>query len=423
LKATVSEPQSWKKVISIEVPDQEIQAEFIEKLKKFRREMKLPGFRQGKVPETLIKQRFGESIRAEIIDKLIQDSFKKACEEHKIHPVSNPKVVNLKADEGTPFVFTIETEVDPVIDISGYQNLKIKIAPKKIKDGDVDTAFQNLVERYATFTDVDRAVKKGDYIKLEYLKVLIDGEERTDIKNPTYPVEVGGENGLKEFYKGVVGHNAGETVDCTIKFPKDYTESNIAGKTGEFSIKIVSVQEKVLPEVNEDFLKKVGNFADEAALRENIRIDMENEERKREKEEAYNKAIAILIEKNEFEVPPARIDQFIEYMHQEALKYNRQGSALPLREDIAEQYHETAIASIKRHRIIDAIAEKEHIAPIQAEVDEEIGRIATMYQQDFETLKQILRKNGTTLRIRDEIRERKTLDYLIGEYTPEKSTE
>lgn len=421
MKATVTEPQSWKRVISVEVPDQDVQAEFSEKVKKVRHDIKMPGFRQGKVPESLIRQRYGESIKAELIDKIIQDSFKKACEENKIVPVASPKVVDLKADEGMPLSFTIETEVDPAIDITGYQNLKIKLSSKKIKDADVDAAVQNVIERFATYNDVDRPVKKGDYIKLEYLKVVVDGEERTDIKNPAYPVEVGGDNSLKEFHKGVIGHAAGEVIELSIKFPKDYAEASIAGKSGEFTIKLVSVQERVLPAMDAEFLKKLGNFTDEAALREKIRTDLESEETKRAKEEASGKAIEMLIKTNEFEVPPARIEQFVDYMYEESVKYNRQNAPVPSRDEMAEQFRETAISSIKRHRIIDAVAEKEQIKPTPAEVDAEISRIAEMYQQDFETLKQALRKNGTTMRIRDEIRERKTLDYLIGEYTPEKS--
>ncbi len=419
LKTTISEPQSWQRIVNVEVPDEEIQAAFGVKLKKYRQTLKLPGFRPGKVPEALIRQRFGPSIRAEVIDDIVQKTYREALEENKIMPVAQPKMTDIKADEGAPLTFSIETEIDPPFEITGYRKLKVKATPKKIKDGEVDDAVKNIIERLATFNDIDRPVKKGDFVKLEYLKVVIDGEEQSDIKNPTYPVEVGGDNSLKEFHKGVLGHSAGETVDLTIKFPKDYSEANVAGKTGEFTIKLTAVQEKVLPEINEEFLKKVGDFADETAMREKIRADLEAEELKRAKEEAHNKAIEALIKENGFDVPPARIEQFIDYMQQEAKRYKRPDEPEPRREELAERYRDLAIRSIKRQRIIDAIAEKEKIRPTQKEVDEEIARIAAAYQQEFETLKQTLRKNGTTLRIRDEIRERKTLDYLIGEFIPE----
>jgi trigger factor len=423
LKTTVSEPQSWQRVIAVEIPEPDVQKAFNEKLKHYRKDMKLPGFRPGKVPETLIRQRYGQSIKAEIIDDFLQNSFRDACKEHNIVPVAAPKVTDIKADDGAPLTFSVETEVDPAIDITGYQKLKVKVAPKKIKDGDVDSALQSTLDRLATYSDIDRPVKKGDFVKLEYVKVVIDGEERKDVTNPTYPVEVGGEGSLKDFHKGIIGHSAGETVDLIIKFPKDYSDAAAAGKTGEFTVKLISVQEKIIPEVNEELLKKLGDFADEAALREKIRADLEKEELNRAKEEAHHKAIDTLIKDNPFDVPPARIEQFIDYMYQEALKYKRPDQPEPAREEVAERYRETAIASIKRQRIIDFIADKERIKPTQTEVDAEITRIAAMYQQDFETLKQALRKNGTTVRIRDEIRERKTLDYLIGEFTPEATGE
>ena len=419
MKATVSEPESWKRVIQVEIPEQDVESAFNEKLDKYKHDLKLPGFRPGHVPTSLIKQRFGGAIRAEIIEDLIQKSFQDACKENNIVPVSQPKVQDLKAPEGEPVSFSIETEVDPPIEISGYNKLKIKASPKKIKDSDVEEAINNLRDRFAEFKDVGRPAKKGDYIKFEYLKVVIDGQERTDIQNPNYPVELGGENRIKDFDKGLIGRSADEVVDLDIKFPKDYADPDVAGKSGEFQVKITAVQEKNLPEINEEFLKKLGDFKTEEDFREQIRKNLEQEELNKAKEEATNKAIDKLIDDNQFDVPPARIEQFITYMHQESMRYQRQGEPALSREEIAERYHDTAIRSIKRQRILDYISDKENIRANQQDVDTKIQQLADMYHQPFDTLKQTFRKNGTTLRIRDEIQEQKTLDYLIGEYTPE----
>lgn len=422
MKATVSEPESWKRVISIEIPEEEVQNVFDEKLGKYKKDLKLPGFRPGKVPVSLVKQKYGSAIRAEAIDELIQKSFREACEQNHINPVSQAKVNDLKASETGPVTFSIETEVDPEIEIKGYQKLKLKSSPKKIKDSDVDEAVKGLQDRFAEFKDIDREAKKGDFIKVEYLKVSIDGEERKDIKNPEYPVELGSENRIKDFDKGIIGHSAGETVDITVKFPKDYQDANIAGKTGDFQVKILSVQEKQLPEINEEFLKKLGNFADENALRDSIRKNLEDEEVNKAKNEACDKAIETLIKDNPFDVPEARIEQFIDYMYQESLRYNRNEAPLS-REDVASRYRDTAVKTIKRHRIIDFIAQKENIKASQEEVDSHIQKLAAMYNQPFEDLKQAFRKNGTTLRIRDDIRDQKTLDFLIGELAPESEKE
>lgn len=414
MKVTVSEPESWKRVISIEIPEDAVQSAFDEKLGKYKNELKLPGFRPGKVPVSIVKQRYGGAIRAEVIDDIVQKSFKEACEQNNVHPVSAAKVTDMKAQEGAPISFNIEVEVDPEIEIKGYNKLKIKASPKKIKDGDVDEAVKNLQERFAEFHDVERPCKKGDYIRFEYLSAMIDGEERKDIKNPTYPVEIGNESRAKDFDKGLIGHSAGETVEVTVKFPKDYPDSAIAGKTGDFKVKITAVQEKTLPEINEEFLKKLGNIKDDAALREQVRKNLEEEEAGKAKNEAHDKAVDTLIKDNSFDVPPAKIEHFINYMYEESLRYNRNQPAPP-KEEMASKYHDTAVRAIKRQRIIDYISQKENIKATQEEVDKEIQKLATMYNQPFETLKQAFRANGTTIKIRDDIREQKTLDYLIGE--------
>ncbi len=419
MKTTVSEPESWKRIIDIEVPEQEINTAFDTKLNDLKRNLKLPGFRPGKVPTALIKQRFGSSIRAEVIEDLIQKSFKDACDQNNIKPISQPKVQDLKAPEGEPLTFSIETEVDPEIEIKDYNKLKIKTQPKKIKESDVNEAVKNLQERFAEFNNLDRPAQKGDYVKLEYLKVIIDGQERSDITFPKYPVELGGENRIKDFDKGIIGHKADEIIDLKVKFPKDYADTEVAGKEGEFQIKILSVQEKSLPEINEEFLKKIGNFKNEDELREQIQKNLEQESLKQAKNEAYNKAIETLIENNPFDVPPARIEQFIDYMYNETLQYQRPNTPVPSREEIAEHYRDTALKAVKRQRIIDFIANKENIKPTQEEVDNEIKHVAEMYNQPFDLVKQEFRKNGTTLRIREDLREQKTLDYLIGEFTPE----
>ena len=418
MKATVSVPESWKRVIEVEISVEEVNGAFEEKLTKYKKELKLPGFRPGKVPSLLIKQRFGGSIRAEAVDELVQKSFREACEQNKINPIAQAKIKDVKAEENAPVSFVIETEVDPDIEIKGYEKLKVKVAAKKIKDSDVDDAIKGLQERFAEFKDVDHVAKKGDYLRFEYIKVVIDGVERPEVQNPTYPIEIGGESKIKDFDKGLIGHGVGEIVDVEVKFPKDYSEADVAGKSGEFKVKITAVQEKTLPAVNEEFMKKMGNFSDEAAFRANVKENLEKEEGTRSKNEAYDEVIGKIIKDNDFDVPPARIEQFIDYMYNEATKYNRPGTPMPAREEIAGQYTETAIRSIKRQRILDFIAQKENIKPAQEDVDKEIQRLSEMYNQPFETLKQAFRKNGTVNRIRDDIREQKTLEFLIGEFTP-----
>jgi trigger factor len=417
LKVKISEPESWKRVFEIEVPKEDVDGLYNEKINTYKKKLSLPGFRPGKIPVSLVKTRFGKGVFAETVEDLIQKNFESACKEHNITPVSKGKIDTIKADEGADVSFTIEAEVDPEITIDGYEKLKIKASPKKIKDDDVERALEDLRERNAQFIDVDRQAKKGDAVTIEYVKVIVDGQERKDFKNPTYPLELG-KGQIKDFDKGLIGHAAGETVELAIKFPKDFSSEQLSGKEGEFTVKIIKVSEKSLPEFTDEFIKKIGNFETLDHLKEHVRKDLERQDLEHVKNEAYTRAIDVLVKDNPFDVPPSRVEDYIDHLLEEMARYHREGEQLPSREEASQKYHDSAVRALKRYRIIDFIATKEKIKATQEEVDREIEKIATMYNQPFDQVKQAFRQNGTTNRIRADVREQKTLDFLIGEYTP-----
>lgn len=413
MKANVSQRESWLRVIDIEVPASELKIAFEKKVDEYRRKAKLPGFRPGKVPAAEITNRFGPAVRTEAVDELVQESYAQACREHMLQPVSQPSVKALSMEDGQPITCSIEVEVDPEIEISGYRNLRVRASPGKIKDSDVGKAVEDLRERLAEMRDLDRPSRKGDMVSLEYVEALVDGEPREDLKSPSQPIEVGAGR-LKDFDKGLVGVQAGDTKEISIKFPRDYHVSDVAGKSAKLTIKVTEVQEKVLPEIDDDFLKKVGYFPDEEAMRAAIGRDLEQREKERAKNEAYNKAIDILIKNTRFEVPPSRIEYYLDRVVEEEARYHPAGKA-PSREDVDGRFRESGIRALKRHRIIDYIATKEKIKSSQEEVDQRIRGIANQYGRPFEEVKRVLRKDGATSRIRDDIREQKTLESLIGE--------
>jgi len=415
LKTTVSEPESWKRVVEIEVPESEVDAAVDAKLAELKRGARMPGFRPGKVPLAVIKQRYGKAARAEAVETVMQGAFKSACEEHKIAPVGEAKLTDMKGGEGgEALCFTIETEVDPPVgEIKGYDKLKIKAKPVKVTDAMVDDAFNGYIDRYADFEDVSRPAKKGDFLRIRYKSVVIDGAERADLKDhcPEYPIELGGEGVFKEFDKGLSGKAAGDEAEIEVKFPKDYAETGVAGKSGVFSVEVLSVQEKHPPEFNEEFMEKLGGVTAEK-LKEEIRASIELRQQREAKQAAYDEAVQALIKDNTIEVAPSNVASLARHLLDDHLKrYN-----LPEpNEEQSEAFNSLAVMMLKRIKIIDYVADKEQIKATQEDVDNEIMQMARQYGQDFDVLKQMLRKDGTTNRIRMDIRERKTLDFLIGE--------
>ncbi len=413
MKATVSEPTSYQRIITIEIPDEEVQKESQVKLNKYKKEVKLPGFRPGKVPANMIKSRFGGAIRAEAIDDLVNNSYRDALTENKLIPVNEPKISDLKAEkEGEPVSFTLEIEVEPEIEITDYKDLKIKISPKKVKNEDVDTSLLALQERMAELKDVDRASKKDDSISFDYVDVKVDGETKEDFKPMPQMVEIG-KGTLKDFDKGLLGLKKDQETTISVKFPDEYHDKTAAGKSADIIIKVKNVQEKIIPEINEEFCKKVGDFPDEKTLREAIKKDHEAREENTAVTEAHDKAVDEIIKANDFEVPPSKLSFYIDKVMEDQAKYYPEGQG-PSREETEEKFRDIGIKALKRHRIIEYIANKEKVKATQEEVDARIQAYADQYQQPFDDIKKQLRKSGGTMRIRQEIQEQKTLDTLIG---------
>ncbi len=417
MKTTVSEPEVWKRVVEIEIPESEVEAAAAAKLAEIRRDARMPGFRQGKVPLAVVRQRYGKAARAEAMEEVMQGAFKSACEEHRIVPVSEAKLTDVKGGEaGEALRFTIETEVDPpVAEITGYDKLKIKAKPVKVTDSMVEEAFNEYIDRYAKFEDVERPAKKGDYLRIRYKSVSIDDVDRPDLKDhcPEYPIELGGDGVFKEFDKGLTGKSAGDEAEIGVKFPKDYADTGVAGKAGEFSIEVLSVQEKRPPELNDEFFQKIGGSTADA-MKGEIRKSIEARVLREAKTAAHDEAIQALIKDNVIELAPSNINSLARHVWDDHVKRRNLPKAEPSEEQW-ETFHSLAVMMLKRIKIVDYVADKENIKATQEDVDKEIMQMAQLYGQDFDTLKQMLRKDGTTNRIRMDIRERKTLDFLIGE--------
>jgi trigger factor len=416
VKTTVSEPESWKRVIEIEVPESEVDTAVDAKLRELRRDVRMPGFRQGKVPMAVVRQRFGKSARAEAVEAIMQDAFKIVCEEHKINPVGEAKLADMKGEAGETLRFIIEAEVDPPAEITGYGNLKIKAKPVKVTDSMVDKAFDDFIDRYAAFYEVERPAKKGDYIRIRYKNVSIDGAERPDLKEhcPEYPIELGGEGVLKEFDRGLIGKSAGNETEIGVDFPKDYGDAGVAGTRGEFAIEVLAVLEKHPPKLDEEFLSQFGQNMTVEALRSELRKNLEANELRKVREEAHTEAIQALIKNNRIELAPSNIDMLAKSLFNESLKERNLAETVPTDEQLAV-YREMAVMLLKRIKIINYVADKERIGVTQEEVDREIMLTAQGYGQDFDALKRHFKSNGVMDRIWADIRERKTLDFLTGE--------
>ncbi len=412
MKATVTSPESWKKVIAVEIPAEDVNAEFDKKVKKYSKEISVPGFRKGKVPTKIVISRFGDSIRGEIVEEMMNNGYRDACVENKLNPVSDPIIEDVKSEDDAPISFTATVEVDPEIEIVDYKGLDVTIAIEETEDKDIDDAITAIREQYATFTPAEGAAAEGHVVTVEYSEVTVDGEAAEGFFPAPQMVEVG-KAPLAELNEALAGMSADEEKTLTVTYPEDFRIEEVAGKSGEFTVVVKNVQNKELLELTEEFIKETLKMDDEAALREAIRKDIEKNKEANGKNKAYDEAIDKILDKNDFDVPPARINHYISHIMNDESKYYPNGNQ-PSMEEYVERYTEVASKSLKRFRILDFIAKAEKIKATQDEVDVKIKEIADQYQQPFETVKAAFRQNGTTVQIREDVKESKALECLVG---------
>ncbi|HQB65244.1 MAG TPA: trigger factor, partial [Fibrobacteraceae bacterium] len=311
MTVAIKETSAVLRTIEVSIPQEELKLPFEKKLKKYRQEVTLKGFRQGQVPKAMILSRYGEMIRQETVDEVINQILTEELKKANINPVGRLKVEDSKDDKENDISFTVVAEVDPVIDIQGYADLGIKVPDVVISENDVKAEMDRLKQMWSKDESVDRAAAEGDVVVGNYLEVIIDGETK-EIPEQREFRSLLGESASPGFDEGLKGAKKGETKEINFVYPADHKDEAYRGKTAQFKVEITDVREVVPPTMDEEFFKQIG-VANEDEMRQNIQESLANNKRNAVKTTAVNEAVNKLIEANPFEVPHARVVELIKY--------------------------------------------------------------------------------------------------------------
>lgn len=405
MKATVTEPSSTKRQLEIEMPQSEVQGPFNSKISKYSKEIEIKGFRKGKVPRNMIIARFGAAIRQEAVEEAIDKAIRTELENAKIEPIAQGSIESFEDNEKDDIKFTVVVEVDPEIEIKDYDNLNVSAEEVSVGDEEINTEIEAAQKQFAEEAVVEGASEDGHVLEGQYLKLIIAGDEKPVPENPAFRIEVGASR-TPGFDEHLIGLQAGDEKEIAFTFPEDYGNEELNGKDAVYTIKVEAVKSLNLPELDDEFAKKLGSESfDEfkTSLVKNIETYKFNQS----KSKAHDAVIEMLIERNPFEVPEARIKYFAQ-----ATLNKPEGEEAT--EEEVENLREQAITEIKKHRILEAISKEEKIKVKQAEVDARIKEIGAMYGMGFDDLKAQLRSSGRIVGIREELKKEKTLDFLIG---------
>jgi trigger factor len=410
--------ESTKREIAVEVPAAEVTRETEALIQKYQKLARLPGFRKGRVPASIIRQRFAEDIKTDVVESLVPRYFRQEADKQGLVPVSQPRVSDLHIHDGEPLRFKASFEVLPDIKVEGYKELRADHPVIDVTDEEVDQALNQLREQHATYTAIEgRPLAEGDFAQ-----VALDGKPRAGEGQPVHMddvlVEIGGANTVREFSDNLRGCKAGEDRTFTIAYPDDFQDKRLAGKTLEYKVQIKGIKSKHLPELNDEFAKELGEFKSLDELRTRIREQLGAQKRHEVEHSAKDKLVEELVNRNNFPVPESLVDQQITSRLERGFRaLASQGMRA---EDMRKMdfgrlragQREAAVREVKASLILEKIADKENIEASDTEVDAEVARLAQQSRQPVEAVRKKLTDDGALDRLRERIRNEKTLDFL-----------
>ncbi|HLH08813.1 MAG TPA: trigger factor [Terriglobales bacterium] len=411
--------------IQVEIPADIVARETEAVVSKFQKLAKLPGFRQGKVPASVVRNRFSEDIKSEVVESLIPRYFRQETEKQNLHPVSQPRVTDLHIHEGEPLRFKASFEVLPDFDVTGYEDIHVDKPDTGVTDEEVDKTLQQLREQNASFNAIDdRALQDGDFAQVAFSGTPKGTEgsaaEGQPVNMDDVLVEIGGSNTLPEFTENLRGANPNDQRTFEVTYHEDFSDKRLAGKTFEYSVTVKGVKQKHLPELNDDFAKELGQFADFNELRQRVRENLEAEKKHNAEHEAKDKIVDELLKRNEIAVPESMIEHQIDVRLERGLRALAQQGMRP--EDMKKMdfgrlragQRDQAEREVKIALMLEKIAEKEDLLVSDQEVDREVEALALQAKQPVEAVRNRLTQDGGLARIRSRIRSEKTLDFLYN---------
>ncbi len=406
----IKETSATLRTLEVTIPQEDLKAPFEKKLSQYKKQVTLKGFRQGQVPKAMILKQFGDSIHHEVVNEMVDKVLNEELKKAGIIPVGQLKVTKFNDDKATAVTLTVEVEMDPEIDIKGYADTGVTVPQTAVHEEEVQAEFDHLLKMWSKDEHVDRAAKKGDVVVGEYQEVIIEGEKQELPENKVFR-NLLGESASPGFDEGLVGASAGDVKDVDFKYPDDHKDERYRGKTAHFKVQVTDVREIVPPTLDEEFCKQVG-VKDEAELKNNIAESLANQKQDAAKTKAIDEAIDKLIEQNPFEVPNARVQDLIKW----SINRNVQDpkDAVEPTEEQMKTLGPEAIREIKKHRILEFVANKEKIRPAQAQVDARLQEMAKAYHIEFEDLKSHFRQSGRINTLREELRFQMAADFIVG---------
>jgi trigger factor len=405
-----------RRELDLEIPADEVSKAMERVAKEFAKVARVPGFRPGKAPITLIRRRFADDIKGEVLQSLVPERVEKAVSEQKLTPVSQPKVEQLDFNDGQPLKFRAVFEVLPEFELGSYKDLQLEMPVMDVVDEDVIKTLEDMRERAAAFAPAEgRAVQDGDFVQLK-LTGTAEGEGEP-LQADSVLCHIGAEETMSPFNENLRGVNIGDHKDFDVPYPADYPDAKLAGKTYHYSVDVLGIKTKKLPELNDDFAKDVSDATTLDELRKKIREGLEHQRDHKQKDLLREKVLGEIVKLHDFPVPQSLVEHQMDVRLERVVRSLAQQGVDPRAVNIdwvslRKRNEDRAKDDVKAELIVDRIATAENIDVTEEEVEHELEHLAGHSNESAEAIRARLTKQGTLDRIKAKLRSDKTLDWL-----------
>jgi trigger factor len=421
MQVTVSEAEGLTKKLKIVLPKEDVSKELDAGFSKVKRDAHIKGFRKGKVPRHILEKTYGQQVRAEVAEKLVQETYFDAVEKEKLDVVAHPEIKSPVFEDDGSFSYEAEVDTRPQFELGQYKGLEIEKVKITISEEAVNAEIEKLRKETAPLRSVeDRNAGEGDIVIVDF-DGFHEGEQMKQVHGENVNVDIGSGRHGREFENSLIGLKKGEETSVEVDFTADSPNPVLAGKKVEFKINVKDVKERVLPDLDDEFAKDVGEeFETLAALRDQVHEKLFDESEQAREGDLLDRIMQNLVEANEFEVPSRLVQHEInEYINQTEETLKRGGMTLESaginRAEAGERYRDTAVKRVRGDFILKKIAELEDIKVLDEDLNEGFARIAKQYNMTVSEVKGYFKSRDDMLPFINELLNEKILKFLSEE--------
>ena len=405
-----------RRELDLEIPADEVTKKMESVAKEFARVARVPGFRPGKAPVSLIRRRFADDIKGEVVQSLVPQRVEQAVTEQKLTPVSQPQVEKLDFSEGQPLKFRAVFEVLPEFELGNYKGLDLEMPVLDVTDDDVAKEIEGVRERAAAFAPVEgRPAENGDFVQLKLLGTPAGGGE--PLQADSVLCHIGAEETMEPFNENLRGANTGDHKNFDVEYPADYPDAKLAGKTYHYTVEVLGIKNKKLPELNDEFAKDVSDATTLDELKTKVREGLHAARDQKHKDLLRDKVLAAIVKLHDFPVPESLVEHQMDVRLERVVRSLAAQGVDPRAVNVdwvtlRRRQQERATDDVKAELIVDRIASAENIDVTDEDVNSELEHVASHSGESAAALHARLTKQGTLDRMKAKLRSDKTLDWL-----------